>query len=118
MSLLRLGYKRLTFLAAPHPSLPVPVLSLSPSPPSLSLPASLSLSLSLPAASCSSHGSLLMKEAAMLGLPVDAHRKKRRPSVLQPMRNRGLPATTHLSGKQINPPPAESAGEMAAPSDT
>ena len=69
MSLLRLGYKRLTFLAAPHPSLPLPVLSLSPSPPSLSLPASLSLSLSLPAASCSSHGSLLMKEAATLEAP-------------------------------------------------
>ena len=90
-----------------HPSLPHS-LSFSPS---LSL--SLSLCLWLFSPFPSDEGS------CHVGAPCgDAHRKKRRPSVLQPMRNRGLPTATHLSRKQINPPPAEPAGETAAPSDT
>ena len=63
MSLLRLSYKRLTF------SPPTPLfLILSPSL-SLSLPLS-------PPASGSSHCSLLMKEAAMLGAPCGRPREE------------------------------------------
>ena len=69
-------------------------------------------------ASGSSHCSILMKEAALLGGPCgEAHRKKLRPSVQQPVRNWGRPAATHPSRKQMDPPPAEPADETAAPSD-
>ena len=72
-----------------------------------------------PPASRSSYCSILMEEAATLGAPHgDTHRKKLRPSVLQPVRNWGMPAATQLSRKQMDPPPAEPAGETAAPSHT
>ena len=114
-----LGYNRLSLLPTPtllrislSPTLPLspsPALPLSPSP-SLSLFPSPSLSLS----PCL--WLFWWRKLPCWELPVDAHRKKQRPSVQQPMR--GLPATTHLSRKQIDPPPAEPAGETAAPSDT
>ena len=111
-----LGYNRLSLL----PPRPFPPYSLSPArplSPSLppSLPPSLSLSLSPPPLALLTVP-FWWRELPCWELPVDAHRKKRRPSVQQPMR--GLPATTHLSRKQIDPPPAEPAGEMAAPPDT